>query len=355
MQRRILVIDDDAQVLETNARILQNEGFVVTAIDNGKDALELVKKADFDLVLSDIVMQGIDGLDVLKEIKNHNPKTMVILITGYGSVDSAITAIRSDATDYLEKPVGKEFLLFRVRRAFEIKKLEEAVSNVELLEKYARAIDEFTNKLDDHLTLIMSYADILALNYLQEAKDSNNIINIVSGERIIKALEDIEGILKDFKELRKMEHIRADEDYSANESVEVDVLITPEEKTVLIIENDETLLSFFADYISGAGYQVDTANKGAKALDKIKDKYYMVVILNLNMHDIDGYEILFKINRHYRIKKHRTPATILLTNYAIEDLLQKKGMINAFGALQKPFDILDLMNLIKKAEESMQT
>jgi len=90
----ILLVDDDPFILKSIGPALESEGYNVTTADNGKEAVEMVARNDFDLVLTDMVMESVDGMDVLKAAKEVNPDTMVIILTGYADMASAIDAFR---------------------------------------------------------------------------------------------------------------------------------------------------------------------------------------------------------------------------------------------------------------------
>lgn len=123
MKNRILIVEDDAIAREGMKLSLEMEGYDITATSSGKLALELMMQEKYDLVLSDIVMDEISGIDLLLEIKRKWPETIVILITGYGSLDSVIHAMRLGAFDYLLKPCSDDELKIRIKRGLERKKI----------------------------------------------------------------------------------------------------------------------------------------------------------------------------------------------------------------------------------------
>jgi DNA-binding NtrC family response regulator len=101
---RILVVDDERGMCEFLHFLLEGEGYEVDEAHSGVDALEKVQSAQFDLVLADIKMPGIDGLEMLRRIRESDEGIVVIVMTGYSSLETAIKAIKSDASDYLTKP-----------------------------------------------------------------------------------------------------------------------------------------------------------------------------------------------------------------------------------------------------------
>lgn len=115
----ILLVDDDPFILEGIGADIESQGFGVTDANSGDRALELLAKKDFDLVITDLVMKNVDGIQVLKKAKALNPDTMVIILTGYGNMKSAIEALRHEADDYLLKPCESAEMLYRINQCLE--------------------------------------------------------------------------------------------------------------------------------------------------------------------------------------------------------------------------------------------
>lgn len=120
---RILIIDDDEIIRKSCEKVLTPEGYLTVTAETGNDGLKLLSKKNFDLVLTDLRMPDMNGIDVLKKIKEVWPDIEVIVITGYGTIKSAIDAIRYGAYDYVEKPFAPEELLNVVRRSLERRNL----------------------------------------------------------------------------------------------------------------------------------------------------------------------------------------------------------------------------------------
>ena len=136
MQYEILLVDDEHSILDTIGPLLEAKGYGVTSVDNGKAAIEVVAKRNFDLVITDLVMDEPDGIEVLKNTKELSPETMVIILTGYGDMESAIDAFRFGADDYLTKPCNIQEIYFRVSRCLEKQDLKrQIVRQAEALQK----------------------------------------------------------------------------------------------------------------------------------------------------------------------------------------------------------------------------
>ena len=115
----LLLVDDDPFILEGIGEDLESNGYQVSRASSGESAVELLESIHFDLVITDLVMDSTDGIQVLKRTKELNSDIQVIILTGYGDTDSAIEALRSQADDFLLKPCESQEMLFRVKNCLE--------------------------------------------------------------------------------------------------------------------------------------------------------------------------------------------------------------------------------------------
>ena len=118
MDLKILIVDDDQGLLSVLSSLLEEESHDVSVCDNGLDAIEKCHAEQFDLIITDLMMPGASGMDVLKASRQASPDTLVILITGFASIESAIQAIREGAYDYVTKPFKLEEIKIAVNEAF---------------------------------------------------------------------------------------------------------------------------------------------------------------------------------------------------------------------------------------------
>jgi DNA-binding NtrC family response regulator len=116
---RILVVDDERGQREILNTILKKEGYHVVDVPGAREALETMGKEEFDIILTDLKMQGVSGMELLEAVLDDNPNQCVVMMTAHGTIDSAVEAMKKGAFDYLEKPLEKENLLLVLRRAFE--------------------------------------------------------------------------------------------------------------------------------------------------------------------------------------------------------------------------------------------
>lgn len=99
----ILVIDDEAAMVEGITKTLSQDGYEITGTTNGDDAVELIRKG-YDIIITDLVMPGMSGMDILREVKNNSSSSALIMITGFATVESAVDAMKQGARDYITKP-----------------------------------------------------------------------------------------------------------------------------------------------------------------------------------------------------------------------------------------------------------
>ena len=144
VRARILLVDDEPNILITVKEILVQEGYDVDAEPDGLSALAALQHSTYDLVLTDLKMEGMDGLALLEEVRKHSPQTVTVMMTGYGSVDSATEAVRSGAYEYLLKPVAVEELKQAVGRSLERKRFSEIDTLYRVSNELALASDAET-------------------------------------------------------------------------------------------------------------------------------------------------------------------------------------------------------------------
>ena len=125
MEGKILIVDDEAIQREIVQDILEDQGCDVVALASGVEALDYVKQKPVDVILTDLRMPGMDGVELLQYIKDFDPEIVVVVITAYGSLESAVDAVKKGAYDYLAKPLGKEQLTLVVERALSRKRLSD--------------------------------------------------------------------------------------------------------------------------------------------------------------------------------------------------------------------------------------
>jgi DNA-binding NtrC family response regulator len=157
---RVLVVDDDRAVRKALQVNLGKHGMMVTLADNPAEALAALHEAPFDLVLSDVKMPGSTGLELLVEIRRAWPDTPVVMMTGYGSVEDAVHAMKTGAADYLIKPISKDELLVVIDRALEHRSLRAALV---LLRQEVNAKYGFENLIGATPVMVHLYEEVASV------------------------------------------------------------------------------------------------------------------------------------------------------------------------------------------------
>ena len=192
MPAKLLIVDDDAYVLAYLEALFSGDGYAVSTASSGSKALEMVHANDYDVVLTDLMMEDVNGLKLLEEVRNVKPDTAVILLTAYGSLRSAISALRLGAADYVLKPADEEELRLRVRNACEkraIKKQYDVRSRE--LESFVFAV---SHDLAGHLVALRGFVrrlqkkeaaqtDADCRSYIEHINSSAELM-----ERLVKAI-----------------------------------------------------------------------------------------------------------------------------------------------------------------------
>jgi DNA-binding NtrC family response regulator len=127
----ILLVDDDAAILESTGQYLEERGYEIKSASSGEMAIEMLQTVFCHLVITDLVMETVNGIEVLKFAKKLRPETMGIVLTGFGDMTTAIEALRLGVDDYLLKPCSPEELELRVARCFEKLELNRKIKSYE--------------------------------------------------------------------------------------------------------------------------------------------------------------------------------------------------------------------------------
>jgi len=142
MSSKVLIVDDEKLMRISLESQLKKEGYNVKSVDNAIDGLKMVKSEEYDVVVTDLRLSGMSGIDFLKEIKKHNQEIIVVIMTAYGTLESAVSAIKEGAYDYIAKPFSTDELIIKLQRALYYK---NTTAEVNRLRREIQSEFEFSN------------------------------------------------------------------------------------------------------------------------------------------------------------------------------------------------------------------
>ncbi len=177
----ILLVDDDAGMLKTMNYILSDKGFEVVALNNGPDAMELIKKKTFDIVFSDIKMPGMNGVELLKKIKRLSPETDVLMITAYTMHDLVEQAKKAGANAIFSKPLDLDRIISYIEKLGSKGQETEPASNNEIKELYYQLEEKDRQiiRLQKELAEIKSNPALI-LEKEKKKKQSENVADVLN-------------------------------------------------------------------------------------------------------------------------------------------------------------------------------
>src|SRR5262245_12613023 len=210
---RVLIVDDDLALLQAlpEALRLRIEGAIVDTCTTAPEALECIARIDYDAIVTDIKMPGMDGLTLLTEIQSRRPQTPTILITGHGEHDLAVQALRGGAYDFIQKPIERDYFVAALKRAVHVRQLSRQVDEQRsALERHAGELEQIVadrtkelreaNRVKDGfmvlvahelrtpLNSILGWAQLMCSGKLKEDAMARALLTIV---RSTKALRQI--------------------------------------------------------------------------------------------------------------------------------------------------------------------
>jgi two-component system NtrC family sensor kinase len=196
---RLLLVDDEEGIRKVLSLSLQSDGYDVTTAENGQQALKLFQKELFPIVLTDLKMPGLDGLEVLKAIKEINPDSEVILLTGHGDMDSAIKSLQLGASDFINKPVSDQVLLVALSRA------QQRLKTRRLLEDYTNNLEQMVKDATEEIKRRYEFEDKLIHRSIDGIiatdKEGKSLVYNPAAEKIFGYTKDEAKSLNNIKEL----------------------------------------------------------------------------------------------------------------------------------------------------------
>jgi DNA-binding NtrC family response regulator len=119
MAARLLIVEDEDTLRESLKRVFRHDGYEVDSVNSSETALQVLQSRHYDLIITDIVLPGIDGIELVRRCRKQNPDIVLVVITAFASIDTAVHAIRAGAYEYLVKPVNHQEIKAVVKKALE--------------------------------------------------------------------------------------------------------------------------------------------------------------------------------------------------------------------------------------------
>ncbi len=342
---RILVVDDDYASRILLNKVLEQDGYRVTTASDGSEALELLRRETYDVVISDLIMEHVGGLELLKQIKEGGIEVAVILLTGHASIETAIEAVRLGASDYLMKPVNTEELKVRLRKTIERVELERRLKEAERQLTYQATIATANHEINQPLTVIISAIEMIRMELRRLGVDNKKIDTYL--DLMTKSSQRIAAILR---KLREITSPRIQELHLGMRMLELDASDEmPEgkhrnEQFILVIEDEENLRKIIRSVLESEQYNVISAETAREGIDlfRVDRNIIDLVILDVNLPDADGLMVLEEI-----LKIDPRQKVVLTSGFDVEQAVQRGLQMGARGFLRKPFNAQELLETVR--------
>lgn len=351
----ILVVDDDPLVLTGFREVLLREGFDVTAAASGREAVSHIHEQTFDVILTDMLMPKVNGFDVLRCAQEVQPDAVVVMVTGYASVKSAVEALRQGAYDYLVKPCEDEELLFRVRmgieRIYMRRELRTKEIDAEKMKAIAQTAVTVNDQINTPLNVILNSAEYIRMKTLPESGDLRQSLDFI-GQEVSK----IKSVIQRLARIADPQ-VR---EYAGGTAYMVDVERSGQReggngsdptarRRILIVDDEQFMVHTLAKILELMGYDVLSALGGQEAYRLFTQQKVDLVVSDLHMPDMNGLELLTSI----KTQNPEIPV-ILVTGYGVENARAVAAAWKADGFLGKPFKITELKSVIDEALHPLQ-
>jgi len=343
---KILVVDDDYGSRLMLKKALEQHDYEVITCSNAMDAIELIKEQDFDLMLTDLIMEEVSGLELLEKVSELEKDVAAILLTGHASIETAIQAVRLGASDYLLKPINLEELHLRVKRALERVDLEQRLYEAERKLMYNATIATANHEINQPLTVIISAIDMVRMEVAKPEIDQSRLENYLrlmqtSSMRIANILRKLREIsvpkIQDVPLGMKMIEIQED----------TDPLIADanRQRFVLVIEDEENLRQIIQSVLENEDYKVITAETAREGIDLYKaDKQHIeMVILDFNLPDANGLSVLRELQQ-----ENPTVKVLLTSGFDVDNSIHEALEAGALQFMRKPFNRQQILDSVRQ-------
>jgi DNA-binding NtrC family response regulator len=375
---RILVVDDEASVCSSVEKILSRQGHQVVIAQSAEEALQKIEQGKFNLVLADLMMPQVSGIELLKRIRSRWQDLNVIMITGYASISTAVESTRLGAIDYLPKPFTPEELTKVTDRALSNPKPQKMSGPIDVdmpfneqevltqtSEKYVESLTrsdipehvsktycskgqrdckrfELKGQCEGDCPIIVREQKLAAEGKLPKTKVSLSLSEKVKHPvDIDMPFDELE--LSEATSPEYVEYLSSSDIPIIGRSRFREPGLT---QRVLVVDDEAVVCNSIRKILATKGLLVDQAFNAIEALRKISVNQYTMVILDYRMPKIDGIQLLQMIKM-----KYPDIVTVMITGYASIETAVQATRFGAFDYLPKPFTPDELISVTSRGLE----
>lgn len=322
---KILVVDDEKNVCDSVSKVLIRRGYKVDFSLNAEDAVGRIEKIPYHLIILDIMMPRINGVDLLKTINQQYRECNVIMITGYASIRTAVETTQLGALAYISKPFTPEELLDAVERA-----MKEKPRSIEFCEKGRLDCKKFVKSgpCKDECLLRKGAK---GAGKKAKAGGLNGKIDVDIPYDFDEVEQATSGTYAQTLSRSDMPIIGWQRYYERNNKV-------------LIVDDEVAVCNSIRKVLSRKNYEIDNATSGNEAMSKLSGKKYALVLLDLRLPDVSGMELLKQIR-----SKWPEAEVVIITGYASIDTAVESTQLGAVNYIAKPFTPEELSNTVDYA------
>jgi len=369
---KILVVDDESTICDSVKKILSRKGYEVEKTLNATDAIEKIKKGKFDILITDLMMPQVSGMELLELVKKYYPEIDVLVITGYATIDSAVQATKLGALDYIQKPFTPNELTDRVQKALELRKNKNKVED-ELEKNGSKKVNDIMDvdmpfsESEVELATSKEFTDKLTRSDIPISRKHTEKSHCVKGERacgiFAKTQKECKGecieIKKEKKALMKKNTglrqttgiIDIDMPFNLAEvesEIGSDYLDCMDRsdfpraalygknvearRNVLVVDDEPIVCHSVRRILSKQNCSVEEAFDVDIAQQKMRNNKYDLIFVDLKMPRSDGMDVLTSIKENYP----GTPV-IMITGYGSIDKAIEATKLGAYQFIPKPF------------------
>lgn len=379
---KILVVDDESTICDSVKKILSRKGYEVENTLNASDAIERMKKEKFDIVITDLMMPNVSGMELLELVKKYYPEIDVLVITGYATLESAVQATKLGALDYIQKPFTPGELADRVQKAIELRRnknkdTEEKIGGKK--ENEVIDVDMPFNVVEIERATSKEFADKLTRSDIPISKKYVVTNRCLKGNRECKIFSktrmECKGECVEIKKEKKamLKKGISTRNFEGQIDVDMPFILTEVEseigsdyldcmdrsdfpraalygknaesrKSILVVDDEPIVCHSVRRILSKQNCTVEEAFDVDVAQKKIMNNKYDLIFLDLKMPKKDGMDVLTSIKENYP----DTPV-IMITGYGTIDKAIEATKLGAYQFIPKPFTPEELKEVALEA------